>query len=118
MKKEHLELAVILSRHGPMKDPNIFLAADVAEIARKLIREAAGQTRLSVDLCNGAVSQEFYAQCKAARKIRIDVLLAYTGVRAELGGDPRGYVLKLFSTTKKPLPHNSWGGAESGWGVG
>lgn len=37
------------------------------------------------------------------------------GMRAQIGGDPRGFCLKLF------LPdgtYNSWGGVEAGYGIG
>ena len=37
------------------------------------------------------------------------------GVRLELGGDPRGYTVKLM--TPKTEKYNTWGGAECGWGV-
>lgn len=37
------------------------------------------------------------------------------GVTLELGGDPRGYTVKLM--TPKSGRYNTWGGAECGWGV-
>lgn len=45
---------------------------------------------------------------------RIKAICEKIGCRVETGGDPRGYTIKVF------LPngaYNTWGGAESGWGV-
>lgn len=45
----------------------------------------------------------------------VESILAPYGVKAKIGGDPRGAVVYLM--TPKTERHNSWGGRESGWGL-
>lgn len=41
------------------------------------------------------------------------------GITAKLTGDPRGYCLRLYGLRRPDgtPAYNTWGGAESGWGV-
>lgn len=45
---------------------------------------------------------------------RIKAICEKIGCRVETDGDPRGYTVKVFLPTGE---YNTWGGAESGWGV-
>ena len=46
---------------------------------------------------------------------RLFELAERIGVTLELGGDPRGYTVKLM--TPNTERYNTWGGKECGWGV-
>lgn len=46
---------------------------------------------------------------------RILALADRFGVKVQIGGDPRGHVVHLM--TPKTGRYNTWGGAESGWGL-
>ena len=46
---------------------------------------------------------------------RLDILAQTHGARATFDGDPRGYVVKLHLPSGKS---NTWGGKESGYGIG
>jgi hypothetical protein len=45
---------------------------------------------------------------------RIQQLCAEIGCKVDMNGDPRGYTIKVFLPDNA---YNTWGGAESGWGV-
>lgn len=55
-----------------------------------------------------------YAVTSDRRERRISALLAPFGVRAKIGGDPRGYCVKLHLPSGA---YNTWGGADDGFGV-
>ena len=38
------------------------------------------------------------------------------GLKFEIDGDPRGFAIKL--KTPKTGRYNTWGGRETGWGIG
>lgn len=88
----------------------------VVDDAATLCRLAKRHYALSVALCNGTVEQAEYDRRQAAIGQRINrVLERYPGTSAEFGGDPRGYTVKLHLPSHV---YNTWGGEESGWGIG
>ncbi len=108
-----------------------------------LLRHAATLTRLAELSCSSKAADRDRVPCPATRGgrclceamfptqphgtvPRIDVradrigdhviaLATRHGARADLSGDPRGYVVKLHLPSGR---WNTWGGQESGYGVG
>lgn len=114
-----------------------FSAAMIAEFGdrketRAAVRELfilanAHMTR-SVEQCNGPTDRERAArgfdwdeweETRAASEReterRILAIAETIGARVKLGGDPRGFTVKLMMP--KTGAYNSWGGAEEGFGV-
>ena len=86
---------------------------DAEKLQDALYRLALKCERNALELCN---TQDHVDQRDQLRK-SFDRICKKYGVelRAEIGGDPRGYCLKLH------LPdgaYNTWGGRESGYGIG
>jgi len=110
MKSNTVELAAHLARLAPSRPAH--LIADDAEAFRRLAMRAK---RNAENLCNGYVEQEAYD--KRVNRIKLaamEVLCFYDGMTMNVGGDPRGCCFYL----KHPkMPGNTWGGAESGFGV-
>lgn len=100
----------------------------VAADALALIRIGKGCARWAVKACNGIKRYEGgrwsetwrdsdekakdKADARALKKLQ-DIASRY-GAAVKLGGDPRGYVVKLILASGR---HNTWGGASDGWGV-
>lgn len=90
-----------------------FPSIDAAKLQDKLYALALKCERNAVELCNtdGRTDQRNKLRaelCRIADKFGITL-------RADVTGDPRGYCLKLH------LPdgsYNTWGGKESGYGIG
>jgi hypothetical protein len=96
--------------------------------ANQFLRLAATHQRLAVDACNGppdAVAPREYPvivdlwwkrnqRQMEANETRIFALCAEWGIGASLGGDPRGYTVKLHLPDGRG---NTWGGDTDGWGV-
>lgn len=91
-------------------------AAEVARDFVSLLRDSRAIARLAEAECNRGLSGREEAREEALRA-RIAALVSegYDGLTPRFGGDPRGYVVKLVCRDGE---HNSWGGAEEGWGVG
>ena len=84
------------------------------DAACAVIRDAARLQSLAVAECNADLTPRQRAnQAGAERRLR--AALEPLGVRVDVGGDPRGYVVKLHHNA---LPPNTWGGKESGHGLG
>lgn len=89
--------------------------AQVVYHAQKLIAIARAQERAALALCNGQATQdEHIVRVKRTRARLAPHLSALRIKRATLGGDPRGYAVKLHLRSGE---YNTWGGASEGYGV-
>jgi hypothetical protein len=79
-----------------------------------VIRDATRLQSLAVAACNAELTPRQKANQKGAEH-RLRAALEPLGVRVDVGGDPRGYVVKLHHPA---LPPNTWGGREGGHGLG
>jgi hypothetical protein len=133
--KERAQFMAALLKAFPEKD-----FGEVEQFARLMLRHAATHGRLAEETCNGHPIQGQYTSATGdalkahnarvtklqnqwdARiekkelqvEARMKVLCDAFGVELILGGDPRGYTVKI------KLPNgasNTWGGAEDGFGV-
>lgn len=105
---------------------------DICTAARALLRHARTHGNLAVDQCNGAYYQLTGGRGPAPSQERIDAweaqrekreaacekrikeICAEFNLPVTLGGDPRGYTVKV----KLPSgAYNTWGGSEEGYGV-
>lgn len=107
-------------------------AYSVTEDALALIRIGRGVSRWAVKACNGEGHWHYdettrrggwrwnetddKAKEKADDRARakLQAIADRYGAKVKLGGDPRGYVVKLILASGR---HNTWGGASDGWGV-
>jgi len=100
-----------------------------------ILRHAVTHGKLAVQGCNGpehlenryywdnpklyAKKLDEWSEWRDKKESQIErrlfELAESIGVTLELGGDPRGYTVKLM--TPKTERYNTWGGSESGWGV-
>lgn len=93
-------------------------AARHAELAADLMREASTYGRLQETECNRELSKrerDDETRCAA----RLTLIAQRLGVGLKLGGDPRGYTVKVLfpKDAQGRRPYNTWGGEEDGWGV-
>ncbi len=86
----------------------------LADIGRLILRSAATHGRYAVEECNRELSASEVSLHNASCE-RLARYANRLGVTLTLGGDPRGYTVKLM--TPKSGKYNTWGGAEDGWGV-
>lgn len=104
----------------------------VAADALALIKIGAGVARWAVKACNGEGTWKPYAsgggsgwhwgdendaakeKADARALAKLQAIADRYGAKVKLGGDPRGYVVKLILASGR---HNTWGGAADGWGV-
>ncbi len=90
--------------------------------ALELMRLARASQRWNERLCSVQMTPEEEARGEAREERRIAkakrIVEAYGFVLVECG-DPRGYALRVIFAPLdlKNSPYNTWGGAESGWGV-
>lgn len=117
---ERDEFVAVLARELPD-----MAAHHVAELAGFLVAASRKMDRLAVALCNGDIDQEPFSKRADRLREKIDAKFAEFGkleylkdkmpaIQFQLGGDPRGYTLKLHLPSKR---HNTWGGEEAGYGV-
>lgn len=117
MKRTQLQisqLAAMLVLRLPRKSANTHWAA---VDAGKLTNLAKKADLHATNLSNGYVTQEWYDEAQETIFTKANVLLQRYHLRAEVGGDPHGYCLKLFATKGESLRGNTMGGDEAGWGV-
>ena len=109
-----------------------FRPETVAADALALIKIGAGVARWAVKACNGEGTWKPYAsgggggwhwgeehdtakdKADARALAKLQAIADRYGAKVKLGGDPRGYVVKLILASGR---HNTWGGAPDGWGV-
>ena len=98
----------VLAEASPGQAPH-----HVVERAKHYRRMARRLHRFAEADCNGTATptMEKGDAKNEAEAVRLGVKDGY-GVK--VGGDPRGYCLKLILPTGR---YNTWGGAEEGWGV-
>lgn len=142
-KAKHLAtLAAVLMaeafrEHVSIRDRALRHPETVAADALALIRIGRGVARWAVRACNGEGHRVWgfrhgestrsapgwawdesddAAKDKAdARALaKLQAIADRYGATVKLGGDPRGYVVKLILASGR---HNTWGGASDGWGV-
>lgn len=114
--------ALILSAHLAARGMRAHHAATLAETLRRYGRRADA---LAVRYCNGHVESDAYERATDKLGARVAATLAeyralecyadrdpLADVVACVGGDPRGYCLKL-----RGLPGNTWGGDSEGFGI-
>jgi hypothetical protein len=99
---EVLEFACLMAREFPEVKP-----AQLAE----LMSLAKRHGKLAERECNvGDVSDKTWERLEA----KIRAICEEIGCGVKLGGDPRGYTVKVIVPSGR---YNTWGGAEDGWGV-
>jgi hypothetical protein len=109
------QLAALIRKHCPLViTPNTH--------ALGLVRAAKELNRIAERQCSEEMSEREAARVERREKRLEQIVNAHCaalGVRAEFSGDPRGYVVKLhFGPDPDRQPGNTWGGSETGWGIG
>ena len=122
-------------RHSPGEETPCPTWSEIKRAGLLILRHAKSYQRIQTMACNGPQHLQtpyYWERPKLARikedewdtwmekrekqlESRLHALAAEIGVTLSLGGDPRGFTVKLM--TPKSGKYNSWGGAEDGWGV-
>ena len=102
---EVVQLAAVLARLRPDLGP-YWVAADALGL-HKMGKEIA---RFAVTQCNRGLNDKQEAR-REALAARCREVASWYGAKAETGGDPRGYVLRLHG---EGIPRTGWG---EGFGV-
>lgn len=109
--EEWARLVLILGKYRRAERRDDEVASDATEIRRA----AEHLSSLAEADCNRGLSgREEAKEARLREKVVALVAEGYDGLTPRFGGDPRGYVVALVCRDGE---HNSWGGAESGWGV-
>lgn len=110
MSKGRDQFVAMLARE--LSDLNTY---QVADVAAKLMRYGRTSSRLAVAECNrGMTDAERKQDERNDKRIKELVATFGKGFGVVLGGDPRGYTVKLLVPSGA---HNTMGGKEGGWGV-
>ncbi len=111
-KSQTAELAELIARHRPTH------TLDARSIALSLVRHAKALRRIAEIACERDLTAR--EQCAdEEHTLAIQALCKRISVGVRIDGDPRGYVVKLhFGPTPGKQPGNTWGGPETGWGIG
>jgi len=113
MKKDQLEFVAVLAQDYPKQGAYLIglSASRLMALARKAQNDATA-------LCNGYIQQDEYDKrhTKTSQKVFsvLSALAESVPAKFEVGGDPRGYCLKVFMPSGR---YNTFGGKESGYGV-
>lgn len=108
------ELAAVLLAHapalldGPPREPSYAEA-----FADRLLADARILASYAEAECSRPVGDDERAGAEAAENA-FGVACRQLGCEPLVTGDPRGYVARILFPDGA---HNTWGGAESGWGV-
>lgn len=86
----------------------------VARDATLLQRLGRSLQSLAIAHCNHGLTARQERRQKSLCEHASAVASRYDAT-VDCGGDPRGYVLKIILPTGR---YNTWGGKESGWGIG
>ena len=105
-------------------DPAKFPWEEICGAADKFMKLARTLERINVRECNGYSSPNPYFRAdlaeakdrvaRARTEARLKDLCRHYGFGLNLGGDPRGFAVKLILPTGR---YNTWGGKEEGYGV-
>ena len=95
---------------------------EVVQVADQFMKLARTLERINVRECNDDYADTDWGRNKRSRDIaaskrteaRLKDLCRHYGFGLNLGGDPRGYAVKLILPTGR---YNTWGGKEEGYGV-
>jgi hypothetical protein len=109
-RKEIAKLAAVLA----VRCGNLALVADDTMLLARI--GAAAETKAE-QLCNDEIEQWKFDLAQYRLCVRLKPLVGRYAVRFEIGGDPRGYVLKMFSNDARPIGGNTLGGDEGGYGI-
>lgn len=82
-------------------------------VAKTVMKEAERVQAHAVAMCNYQPTKTQDTRAENAGKRIVEALKPY-GIKADLGGDPRGACVKLHLKSKR---YNTWGGEESGYAV-
>ena len=108
----------ILSAHLATRNPSQCNPYRAAHDAADLSTLGKRATSLATRYCNGTIDPDKYERGQASIASKANLILQPYRLTATATGDPRGYCLKLFPMDgADPLPGNTWGGTESGYGV-
>lgn len=106
-------LADVLRRHNSSWSDALFYD----KACSLLLRHAATHERIQESICSDELTEP-QEQARSAREQlledRIRAIAESMSLTVEFSGDPRGFTVKLFGVGT----HNTWGGAESGYGIG
>lgn len=101
-RKDRDETIAALTRNGVPLDA-----------ARKVLRYAATLQRLAVTRCNRETTpRENASELRTTERLLLE--LTPRGIKVDVNGDPRGYVVKVHFADGS---YNTWGGKESGFGI-
>lgn len=120
MSKERDEFVALIAKEIPE-----MAVHHVAEFAGGIMRQGAVIGRAALRFCNGELQTDQYERITAKCRDKLAALTAEFGAleymngkmpefKFILGGDPRGYCLKVILPSKR---NNTWGGEDCGWGV-
>ena len=118
MKKQVKELADLIVRHRAV----MITEQRAFEISESLVSKARSLGRIAERWCSEEMSDETSARVtKREERLEAEVreLCSEINVRPSFDGDPRGFAVKLhFGPDPVRQPGNTWGGCETGWGIG
>lgn len=122
MSKESAALVAVLKKYRGAR-----LVREVEGDSALLLIAAGRYSKIQERWCNEDMDDATRAEVTAREELlekRIAALLLPYGPRVEFGGDPRGCTVKLHFEPKPGAPFdgrkpaNTWGGEESGYGIG
>lgn len=133
----HMETHILLMFPEIKENPHAdALYPRLIKTAQRIMKDANTMQKLAVFDCNGATREKLpseswdeYNRARAEIQLpwierrqktvgtRLKRLAADLKLPMTIGGDPRGYVVKVFMSSPNGTPYNSWGGAECGYGV-
>lgn len=111
-------VAALIRMHRPTFGPD----DRIESVSLGLVRAAKELHRIAERQCSEEMSARETARVEKREKALEAVVRRHCeaiGIGVRFDGDPRGYVVKLhFGPDPKRQPGNTWGGAETGWGIG
>ena len=89
--------------------------AVILNFVKQIIRLGRTSARFAEHACNrGLTPAEERRDERNDERIKALCESLHPRIKPIIGGDPRGYTVKLLLPTEE---YNTWGGKESGWGV-
>ena len=109
MNKEQMEFVAMVAQEYSTLNPY-----QVGCLAKRLMGFARKAERNAVNLCNVADYKDQRDGIKKGLDNLLDEYQMKSCAGFKVGGDPRGYTLKMILPSGK---YNTFGGKEDGWGV-